>query len=100
MPSMTAAFDIAFGPHDIRVIRGNHLDGSVDLGINGEVYTVSQVRCEICDEWGPCVEHLDMARSAVMAFKNELPLPFDRDSEEKYREWQLLYDSLGTGDDL
>ena len=90
--TMTKAFDVAFS--EIRVIRGNHLEGSVDLSINGEVYTVSQVRCEICEEWGPCAEHLDLAQAAVAAHKKSLPLPFDAETESNYRQWQQLHDSL------
>ena len=95
MPSMTASFDLAFGDEsDIRVIRGNWLQGGVDLGINGDVYTISQTRCEICDEWGPCAEHLDLARSAAKRYIDQMPLPFDDESKRNYQAWRKLHDSL------
>ena len=95
MPSMSATFDPTFAADNIRVIRGNRLDGSVDLGINGDVFTVSQVRCEICDGWGPCPEHLALAQQAVRLHMGQMALPFDTESEHEYQEWQALHDSLG-----
>ena len=99
MPSMTAAFDIAFGTDEIRVIRGNWMNGSVDLGINGEVYGISHARCEICETWGECAEHLDLARQAVRLHMGQLALPFDDESESERRRWQMLHDALATADD-
>ena len=95
-----AQFDLAFGTDEISVIRGNFMQPGVDLLINGEVYTVSHARCEICETWGPCAEHIGLARQAIRLHMAELPLPFDAESESVYRRWQLVHDNLSVaGDD-
>ena len=60
------AFDRAFAPATFsNVIRANLPALSADLLIGGEVYAVSPIRCEICDEWDPRCEHLELVKEYV-----------------------------------
>jgi len=58
-------FDLAFSNIDLTVIRANLQDDSADIEIDGEVFSVSPIRCEICDCWEPDCQHLADVRALV-----------------------------------
>ena len=69
------AFDVAFRPTQDQidrlaemfgsVVRANLVDESADVMHHGQVYAVSPKRCEICDEWEPDCDHVDMVKAFV-----------------------------------
>jgi len=64
-------FDRAFAPVTFsNIIRANKFALSADLSIGGETYAVSPTRCEVCDEWEPECEHLELVKEYV-ASRNE-----------------------------
>jgi len=77
-------FDRAFAPVTFsNVIRANLGALSADLDIGGKVYAVSPIRCEICDEWEPDCEHLEMVKEFV---SGQNRMDDSRDQYETYRD--------------
>ena len=78
MHAMTNAerFERAFSPDESRqvdamislvnVIRMNLAAQSADVKLDdGEIYTISPVRCEICETWEPDCQHVDAVCSII-----------------------------------
>lgn len=85
------AFDRAFAPATFsNVIRANLPALSADLLIGSEVYAVSPIRCEICDEWDPRCEHLELVKEFVAGQGQEWEDAERQEYEEHARDMDDL----------